>query len=67
MKHFMSCTEKKQSVVILKIYFENGNDKVKWFFVKQTLMMKGFSHTWCKWIKAFTQNDHVGIKINDQA
>jgi hypothetical protein len=28
--------------------------------------MKGFSPTWCKWIEAFTQNGHVGIKINDQ-
>jgi hypothetical protein len=28
--------------------------------------MKGFSQTWCKWIEAFTQNGHVGIKINDQ-
>jgi hypothetical protein len=38
--------KKKQSVVILKIDFENAYDKVKWSFVKQTLMMKGFSHTW---------------------
>jgi hypothetical protein len=28
--------------------------------------MKGFSQTWCKWIEAFTQNRHVGIKINDR-
>jgi hypothetical protein len=28
--------------------------------------MKGFSQTWCKWIEAFTQNVHVGIKINAQ-
>jgi hypothetical protein len=28
--------------------------------------MKGFSQRWCKWIEAFTQNGHVGIKINDQ-
>jgi hypothetical protein len=27
--------------------------------------MKGFSPTWCKWTKTFTQNGHVGIKIND--
>jgi hypothetical protein len=28
--------------------------------------MKEFSQTWCKWVEAFTQNGHVGIKINDQ-
>jgi hypothetical protein len=27
--------------------------------------MKDFSPTWCKWIEDFTQNGHVGIKIND--
>jgi hypothetical protein len=50
----------------LKIDFKKAYDKVKWSFVKQTLLMKGFSPTWCKWIDAFTQNGHVGIKINDQ-
>jgi hypothetical protein len=28
--------------------------------------MKGFSNTWCQWIESFTQNGHVGIKLNDQ-
>jgi hypothetical protein len=50
----------------LKIDFKKAYDKVKWSFVKQTLLMKGFSPTWCKWIDAFTQNGHVEIKINDQ-
>jgi hypothetical protein len=27
--------------------------------------MKDFSPIWCKWIEYFTQNGHVGIKIND--
>jgi hypothetical protein len=58
--------QKKQSTVILKIDFEMAYDKVKWSFIKQTLVMKGFSHTLCKWIEAFTQNGHVGIKINHQ-
>jgi hypothetical protein len=57
---------KKQSGVIFKIDFEKTYDKVKWSFVKQTLQMKGFSETWCRWIQAMTQNGHVGIKINDQ-
>jgi hypothetical protein len=28
--------------------------------------MKGLSPMWCKWIEAFSQNGHLGIKINDQ-
>ena len=56
---------KKHSGVILKIDFEKAYGNVKWSFVKQTLQMKGFSHRWCQWIEAFTQQGHVGIKIND--
>jgi hypothetical protein len=58
--------QKNQSGVILKIDFEKAYDKVKWAFVRQTLQMKGFSQTWCKWVEAFTQNGHMGIKINNQ-
>jgi hypothetical protein len=58
--------QKDQSGVILKIDFEKPYNKVKWSFVKQTLLMKGFSQIWCKWIEACTQNGHVRIKINNQ-
>jgi hypothetical protein len=57
---------KNESGIILKIDFEKVYDKVKWSFIKHTLLMKGFSQTWCKWIEAFTQNGHARIKINDQ-
>ena len=57
---------KKQDGVILKIDFEKAYDKVKWSFIRQTLQMKGFSETWCKWVEAFTQKGQVGIKINDE-
>jgi hypothetical protein len=62
--HEMHC--KNQSGVIFKIDIKKAYDKVKWSFLKQTLPMKGFSSTWCKWIETFTQNGHVQIKINDQ-
>jgi hypothetical protein len=52
--------------VVFKIDFEKAYDKIKWSFVKQTLQMKGFSSTWCKWIEDFMQNGHVRIKINDE-
>ena len=57
---------KKQNGVVFKIDFEKAYDKVRWSFVRQTLLMKGFSNKWCDWIEAFTQRGHVNIKINDQ-
>jgi hypothetical protein len=57
---------KKQDGVIFKIDFEKAYDKVKWSFLQQTLRMKGFSQTWCKWVEKFTQGGNVNIKVNDQ-
>jgi hypothetical protein len=57
---------KRQSGVILKLDFEKAYDKINWSFVQQTLRMKGFSPTWCKWIASFMGGGHVGIKVNDQ-
>ena len=55
----------KLNGVLFKIDFEKAYNKVKWsFFLQQTLCMKGFSKTWCNWIK--TLGGNVGIKINDQ-
>ncbi|WVZ85156.1 LOW QUALITY PROTEIN: hypothetical protein U9M48_032106 [Paspalum notatum var. saurae] len=50
--------KKKKNGVIFKIDFEKAYDKI--------LKMKGFSPTWCRWIKSFVQGRNVGIKINDQ-
>jgi hypothetical protein len=57
---------KKQSRVILKLDFEKAYDKINWTFVQQTLHMKGFSSTWCKWVASSMEGGHVGIKVNDQ-
>jgi hypothetical protein len=56
----------KQNGVILKIDFKKAYDKINWSFVQQTLRMKGFSPTWCKWIASFIEGGHVGIKVNNQ-
>jgi hypothetical protein len=58
--------KRKQNGAILKIDFEKAYDKVKRPFVKQVLVMKGFSTQWCHWIDTIIQGGHVGIKINDQ-
>jgi hypothetical protein len=57
---------KKQSGVILKIDFKKAYNKFNWNFIQQTLRMKGFSPTWCKWVASFMEGGHVGIKVNDQ-
>ena len=58
--------KKKKNGVILKLDFEKAYDKVNWSFVKQTLRMKGFSPTWCKWIEEVVSRGSVGIKVNKE-
>jgi hypothetical protein len=41
---------KKMNGVVLKLDFEKTYDKINWFFLQQTLRMKGFSEMWCQWI-----------------
>jgi hypothetical protein len=54
---------KKQDGVIFKIDFQKACDKVKWSFVQQTLMMKGFSQKWCSWVENFTQGAMLILKL----
>ena len=56
---------KKLNGVIFKIDFEKAYDKVKWPFLLQTLRMKGFSDTWCRWVENFVSGGSVAIKVND--
>ncbi|WVZ96381.1 LOW QUALITY PROTEIN: hypothetical protein U9M48_042027, partial [Paspalum notatum var. saurae] len=41
-------------------------DKVRWDFLQQTLRMKGFSATWCNWIRSFVHGGNVAVKVNGQ-
>jgi hypothetical protein len=56
---------KKLNGVILKIDFEKAYDKVKWYFLQQTLRIKGFSHEWHALINSFVSGGSVAIKVND--
>ena len=56
---------KKKSGVILKLDFEKVYDKVKWPFLQQALLMKGFAPKWAAWIEETTSKGSVGIKVND--
>jgi hypothetical protein len=44
---------KKHSGLIFEIDFEKAYDKINWSFLQQTMIMKGFSPTWCRWIASF--------------
>jgi hypothetical protein len=56
---------KKLNGVILKLDFEKAYDKVKWFFLQQTLRMKGFSDEWRALINSFVSGGSVAIKVNN--
>jgi hypothetical protein len=56
---------KKFYGVILKLDFEKAYDKVKWYFLQQTLRMKGFSNEWRALINSFVSGGSVAIKVND--
>ena len=49
----------------MKIDFEKAYDKVKWPFLQQVLLMKGFDTKWCHWIQHFVSRGSVGVKVND--
>ena len=51
--------------IILKLDFEKSYDKVKWSFLQQTLIMKGFSAEWRALIHSFVSGGSVAIKVND--
>jgi hypothetical protein len=56
---------KKLNGVILKLDFKKAYDKAKWYFLQQTLRMKGFSDEWRASINSFMSGGSVAIKIND--
>jgi hypothetical protein len=56
---------KKLNGVILKLDFEKAYYMVKWYFLQQTLRMKGFSNKWHTLINNFVSGGSVAIKVND--
>jgi hypothetical protein len=52
----------KQNGIIFKIDLEKVYDKINWSFVQQTLRMKGFSPTWCKWVAIIPRSEKEGMK-----
>jgi hypothetical protein len=50
--------------VVLKLDFENAYDKVNWSFLRQCLVLRGFSETWCGWVQKVVQDRTIAIKLN---
>ena len=60
-------TKKKGGVgLILKLDFEKVYDKVCWEFLFKCLELRGFSDTWCGWIKQVVSGGTISVKVNDQ-
>jgi len=56
---------KKQMGVILKLDFEKAYDKVKWKFLFECLVARGFDHKWCHWIEKVVSRGTVSVKLNN--
>ena len=65
MRFFMKQKEKKEVGIILKLDFEKAYDKVCWDFLFDCLKIRGFSTTWCNWIKQVVSGGTVSVKLND--
>jgi hypothetical protein len=56
---------KKLYGIILKLDFKKSYEKVKLYFLQQTLRLKGFSPEWRALIHNFVSGGSVAIKVND--
>ena len=56
---------KKRVGVLLKLDFGKAYDKVIWDFLLEGHKLRGFSDTWCGWIKQILYNGTVSIKLNN--
>lgn len=52
--------------VVLKLDFEKAYDKVNREFLFDSLLLWGFSDTWCSWIKKVVTNGIISVKLNDK-
>ena len=61
-------TKKNKEVgLVLKLDFEKAYDKVCWEFLFNCLKIRGFSDTWCDWIKRVVSGGTVSVRVNDQS
>ncbi|CAN6249384.1 unnamed protein product [Urochloa humidicola] len=51
--------------LILKLDFEKAHDKLCWKFLFDCFQQRGFSPTWCSWIKEVVTCGTLSVKAND--
>jgi hypothetical protein len=56
---------RNQIGIVLKLDFEKAYDKVKWKFLFEFLMARGFCPKWCRWLKQVVSGGTVSVKLND--
>ena len=66
MKPCTKFIERHWMVVFLKYSLRRLTAKLNGTSSNKPLRTKGFSHTWCSWIKTFIHEGFIGIKVNDQ-
>jgi hypothetical protein len=42
---------RKKDGIVLKLDFEKAYDKINWDFLFEVLKQRGFSETWCGWLR----------------
>lgn len=56
---------KNQIGIILKLDFEKVYGKVKWKFLFECLVARGFCPKWCGWVEQVVSGGTVSVKLND--
>lgn len=58
--------QSKRKGIILKIDFEKAYDKVRWDFLEEVLVGKGFPRQWTDWVMQTVQGGRVCVNVNGQ-
>lgn len=58
--------KKKQSGIILKLDFEKAYDKVRWQFLEEVMIRKGFCKKWIQWILKVVCGGRVAVNLKDE-
>jgi len=56
----------KRKGIILKIDFDKAYDKVRWDFLEEVLVGKGFPAKWINWVMQSVQGGRVCVNVNGQ-
>jgi hypothetical protein len=55
---------RKKDGIVLKLDFEKAYDKINWDFLFEVLKQRGFSETWCRWLRTVVCGGTLSVKVN---